>query len=855
MLRVSLSQLSTQFRRFIAIGLAVLLAVAFLSSTLMVGASTQASLGASVGEAYRKAQLVVTPKDGGGLSQAAVDAAASAPAVAGSYAERYAAVTIDDGGSEQIARVRNLAPAAMEPSVLLSGRYPAAADEAAVDSTTAGRLGLSTGSELTVGTAGAPTVAGKPRTLTFRITGLLQPSNDPFAAPFPQLLAADGTVASLASGSAGQGSEGHGGTGFTGLQLQLKDGQDQAAAVGYLGQRLKAAGAGDALVQTSGEKVTAAVAQMSGGQDQLTIILLAFAGVAIVVSTLVVANTFSVLVAQRTRELALLRCLGAGKAQIRSSVLFEAAVLGLVSSVLGVLAGAGLMAALIAWARTTPEQSFATLAVPPSAIIAGLLAGTLLTVVAALLPAKAATAVAPLAALRPSDDASLRNKRGRVRLWLGLAALAAGVPLLVLGAMFNMLLLAMPAGALSFVGVLLCASLFIPPAVAAAGKLASPAGVPGRLAAVNAVRNPARTSATAAALLIGVTLVTLMMTGAATSRQAFNAMLAENYPVDLAVRVDGADGADTAALRKIEALDGVQAAVLLKAAGTITAPGTAADGSPVFAISPGDAAAVLRDPALRPQADTVYLPERLVLGKVTVTGAGGTHSFAGRTLRTGSIEPLMDSTTAAPLLGGPAGTPGTAGSAQSASPAGALPRAAWLKLDDGLSAERIQAIQREAAAAFGVPVHNVSGAAVERVVFNSIIDVLLLVVTALLGIAVVIALIGVANTLSLSVLERTRENSLLRALGLTRGQLRGMLAIEAVLVAGVAAVLGSALGIAYGWLGAKAALGPVADVVPVVPWLQLLGVFAVAVVAGLLASVVPARRAARLSPVQGLATT
>jgi len=839
MLRVSLSQLSTQFRRFIAICLAVLLAVAFLSSTLMVGASTQASLGASVGEAYRKAQLVVTPAEGGELSLKAVEAASSAPAVRDSYAERYAAVTIDDGGSEQIARVRNLAPAGMEPSALLSGRYPAATDEAAIDAKTAERLRLSPGSELAVGTTGSeagasPAAGGKPGVRTFRITGLLRPSNDPFAAPFPQLLAAAGTVASLAQDSEG----------FTGLQVQLKDGQDQAAAIDYLRQRLQAAGAGDALVQTSEEKVTAAVAQMSGGQDQLTIILLAFAGVAIVVSTLVVANTFSVLVAQRTRELALLRCLGAGKAQIRGSVLFEAAVLGFVSSVLGVLAGVGLMSALIAWARTTPEQAFATLAVPPSAIIAGLLAGTLLTVVAALLPAKAATAVAPLAALRPADDASLRNKRGRVRLWFGLVIVVVSVPLLVLGAMFNLLIVAMPAGALSFVGVLLCASLFVPPVVAGAGKLAAPAGVPGRLAAVNAVRNPARTSATASALLIGVTLVTMMMTGAATSRQAFDSMLAENYPVDLAVRIDGTPADNAPALQKVEGLDGVQAAVLLHAAGTIAAPGTAADGLPVFAINAADAAAVLRDPALRPQEGTVYLPERLDLDKVTVTGPGGTGSFDGRTLRTGNIDPLIDSSSAAPLLGSSSNTAGDS-----------LPGTVWLKLDDQLSADRIQAVQREAAAAFGVPVDNVTGAAVERVTFNSIIDVLLLVVTALLGIAVVIALIGVANTLSLSVLERTRENSLLRALGLTRGQLRGMLAIEAVLVAGVAAVLGSALGIAYGWLGAKAALGPVAEVVPVVPWLQLLGVFAVAVLAGLLASVLPARRAARLSPVQGLATT
>jgi putative ABC transport system permease protein len=184
----------------------------------------------------------------------------------------------------------------------------------------------------------------------------------------------------------------------------------------------------------------------------------------------------------------------------------------------------------------------------------------------------------------------------------------------------------------------------------------------------------------------------------------------------------------------------------------------------------------------------------------------------------------------------------------------------WVRLADApgggqLSGDRIKDIQSAVATATGVASGAVSGAAIERVTFNEVIDVLLLVVTGLLGVAVLIALIGVANTLSLSVLERTRENSLLRALGLTRGQLRGMLALEAVLVAAVAALLGSALGTVYGWLGARSALGSLAAVTPVVPWLQLAGVLAVAIAAGLLASVLPARRASRLSPVQGLATT
>ncbi|WP_377973514.1 ABC transporter permease [Arthrobacter ulcerisalmonis] len=224
-----------------------------------------------------------------------------------------------------------------------------------------------------------------------------------------------------------------------------------------------------------------------------------------------------------------------------------------------------------------------------------------------------------------------------------------------------------------------------------------------------------------------------------------------------------------------------------------------------------------------------------------MTGSGGTEVLAAVVLETRNMPPLV-STETAQGLGAPQEV-----------------RAMWLRLAGAngatLSSDDVRGIQQAVSEALDVPESAVSGAAIERLTFNQIIDVLLLVVTALLGVAVLIALIGVANTLSLSVLERTRENSLLRALGLTRGQLRGMLALEAVLVAAVAAILGTVLGVAYGWLGAMAALGGVTDVQPSVPWLQLLGVLAVAIIAGLLASVVPGRRAARLSPVAGLATT
>lgn len=147
----------------------------------------------------------------------------------------------------------------------------------------------------------------------------------------------------------------------------------------------------------------------------------------------------------------------------------------------------------------------------------------------------------------------------------------------------------------------------------------------------------------------------------------------------------------------------------------------------------------------------------------------------------------------------------------------------------------------------------ISGGVVMKSMFSQVIDVLLAIVSALLAVAVLIALIGVANTLSLSVLERTRENSLLRALGLKKKQLRSMLATEAVLIGGVAALLGLVLGVAYGLLGARSALSSMGAMTYEIPWWQLALVLLISIVAALLASVTPGRRAAKLSPVEGLA--
>ncbi|MGY1654056.1 ABC transporter permease [Geodermatophilus sp. SYSU D01119] len=176
----------------------------------------------------------------------------------------------------------------------------------------------------------------------------------------------------------------------------------------------------------------------------------------------------------------------------------------------------------------------------------------------------------------------------------------------------------------------------------------------------------------------------------------------------------------------------------------------------------------------------------------------------------------------------------------------------WLRLADGDGQRDAIAEVTELTGA-AAPQAYVTGLASERAAIDQVLDAMLLVVTGLLGVAVLIALIGVGNTLALSVVERRQENGLLRALGLTRGQMRGLLAWEALLVAGVAAVLGVVIGGAYGLIGTASLLGGQDVVVVDVPWVQVGGIVVVATVAGLLASVLPARRAARTAPVAAIA--
>ncbi|WP_369824425.1 FtsX-like permease family protein [Cellulosimicrobium sp. CUA-896] len=492
----------------------------------------------------------------------------------------------------------------------------------------------------------------------------------------------------------------------------------------------------------------------------------------------------------------------------------------------------------------------ATITVTPAVVLVPLLVGTAVTVVASLAPARAATRVAPLEALRPADAPTVARGGGRVRLVVaslltlgGTALLAGGIALGYAGTPEAGILVGVAGGALSFVGILVGAVFWLPAVVGLLGRLLAGTGSTARLASANTLRNPRRTTATSTALLIGVTLVAMMSTGAASARSSLDSALDDQYPVDVLVATDAygatGDAVPAEVVRAVSGVDGVARVVELSAA-----EATLPDGSvtSVHGVHPDQARGVVRSPDELEQlaAGTVLIPQSAA--ELYGLADGDDVELTG---------PAGDVVEVTARVGGVGGWLLTTEDLRALDPEAVVSRL-WVGLDDPQAATQVVPTIQDALVETEVPVE-VLGAAVERAMMQDVIDTVLGVIVGLLAVAVVIALIGVANTLSLSVIERRRESATLRAIGLSRSQLRWMLAIEGMLIAGVGALLGIVLGLLYGWAGSATALSVMGDVALTVPWRDIALVLVVALAAGLVASVVPGRTAARTSPVAALA--
>ena len=447
---------------------------------------------------------------------------------------------------------------------------------------------------------------------------------------------------------------------------------------------------------------------------------------------------------------------------------------------------------------------------------AALVVGVLVTVVAAWLPTRRVVRVNPLAALRPDDSASVHTGAGRLRVLLGLVVVAVGVALLALSISASNAVAMVLGGVASFSGVLLLGPVVVPALIrAVGGPVGRVAGAPVRLATENAVRNPRRTAATTASLLVGVTLTTAVLVGLASSRSAVDDDLDRDYPVDVTLTATDAPLAGDVldeGPRGAGRLVGARAGRRLRQRRRCR---PAAGGRRRRHRRRG----ARRARHGRPAAGEIWLPsdlmDDLADGDSVAVRVGGRSERL--TVRGGSgwgEAAVVAPSTLAGLTTSPE------------------PWAVWVRAALARTRRTSGATWTRSAQSADADLVN---SLKERSWVTLQLDILTGTVVALLGIAVVIALIGIGNTLGLSVLERGRENALLRALGLTRRQLRATLAAEALLLSVVATVLGTAIGVTFAWVAVHALVQRAVDAAPMVlPWGQLSLVVLIAGVAGLL---------------------
>jgi putative ABC transport system permease protein len=582
----------------------------------------------------------------------------------------------------------------------------------------------------------------------------------------------------------------------------------------------------------------------------VNIFLLAFGVIALVVGTFIIYNTFTMIIAQRVRELALLRAIGAGRRQVRSSVMLEATIIGTVGGALGVAGGLGLAiglrAVLDAMGAGLPSGP---LVISLRTVIVALLVGVVVTLVSAYAPARRASKTAPVEAMREELVAAPRSLRARSI--AGVLVVAAGVVAAVAGAtarsdgsgsaLIGLGLLVTGAG------VLLLAPALSRYVVGGLGAVVGrPFGAIGRLARTNSVRNPRRTAATAFALTVGLMLVSGIAVIGASLKSSINALVDSDVRADYILQGTGETDIPLPAVTAAAKVPGVQSMTQLHDVRT-TINGNDADGmgvdGPLGAIVKvtyregggpltGNAMQVSRTAAKDKHWD---LGDHVRLATpggasvtTTITGVYDDSQLLGPWLVSGqTYRTLMPSSRHNDIVALVHAAPGTSAAALRAG------------------------LERATDPYYTVDVKNKAefkGQQASQV--NSLLGLLY----GLLGLAIVIAILGIINTLALSVVERRREIGMLRAVGMLRGQVRRTVYVESLLIAVFGAVLGLALGLTFGALFTHRLRDQGLSVVSV-PWGQAALFLAIAAAVGVLAALWPAVRAARTRPLSAIAET
>ncbi|MFI9121666.1 ABC transporter permease [Streptomyces bikiniensis] len=599
---------------------------------------------------------------------------------------------------------------------------------------------------------------------------------------------------------------------------------------------------GQALADRQAEDIEA-------GLGALNQVLLGFAGIALFVGVFLIANTFTMLVAQRTKELALMRAVGASRRQITRSVLAEAGLVGLVASTVGLVLGVGLAVALRSAMNAFDLKIPAGgLVVGPAPVVSAFAVGVLITMLAAWLPGRRAAKIPPVAAMN-SVHATASTKSLVLRNSVGAAFTALGVVLIVFGAGQGgdegRMLIA--GGAfLTLIGVIVLIPMLSRPVIALIRPLfVGLFGISGKLAGLNAVRNPRRTGATASALAIGLTLVTGLSVIGATVGTAIDKMTVDQIKADYMVTMASGDSLSEEAIAALAKAPGVTA-VSPQQAGALEIKGSFVSAS---GVTPGDIEKVLN--------------LHVVNGSLASLGQGqiaiADRTAEKRGLKVGDTVPVeyMDKAKGKLTVGAiyeesefvsPVMIDRKLINAHEQQP---YTREVYVAMDGGASAANAEALSKAMGDNPGITVMNHKDI---RDAFGGPINMLLNIVYGLLGMALIIAVLGVVNTLAMSVFERQQEIGMLRAIGLDRRRVKRMVRLEAVVISVFGAVVGIGLGAFLGWAIGETFKSSLPGYVLVLPW-ERIGVFLVlAGLVGVLASLWPARSAARLNMLAAIKT-
>ncbi|MET9495055.1 ABC transporter permease [Streptomyces sp. NPDC006552] len=838
MFRTALRNVFAHKARLLMTVLAVMLGVAFVSGTLVFTNTISSALEKSSSKGFDHVDVALTPGFVEGdadkvgketkLTDATLKKARAVPGAASAYGVvgGYAAVADQDGGlvgNGFSTKGGNYWGSAQDPDPrypLKDGTAPHGKNQVALDSETAERAGYKVGDQVRMSVDGP--------VLTPTLTGVFTTDDGNVTAGGSLALFDTATAQTLFH------------------RPGAYDEIDVRAAAGTSQDQLRAAldktlGKDAAETQTGQQLADDQAEMISTSMSSMKQLLLGFAGVSLFVGIFIIANTFTMLVAQRTKELALMRAVGASRRQVTRSVLLEALVVGAVAAVTGLAVGIGIGAGMRSLMNGTgaiiPDGP---LVVSTGTVVSALVVGVVITMLAAWLPGRRAAKIPPVAAMNAVHAAPtaksliLRNTLGSLVSAAGVAAVLAattmkgdaGQPPMALGA------------ALLVIGVFILTPLLSRPLIAAAAPLLRAFGISGKLARLNSVRNPRRTAATASALMIGLTLITGLTVIAGSVQSAIDKMAADSIKADYVVSMANGNTLSPDVSETVEKTPGVTAVSgLSNSPSRIDGSGedlTGVNGKALDQLAElplkdgsftvGGTRVVVDDKTARDhrwKAGSLFTVTYEDGKKQRLTVAGvyeANEMIRGIMVDTPTLDPhLTDGVSDMQVM---LKMDGGASDAAKAKLTKALGENPAIKIQDR------QDISNEVAQMFTLMLNMLYG---------------------LLAMAVIVAVLGVINTLAMSVFERQQEIGMLRAIGIDRKGIKRMVRLESLVISLFGGVLGIGLGVFFGWAAGQLIGKTMATYELILPWGRM-GVFlALAAVVGILAALWPARRAARLN--------